>query len=128
MADIEAKKTYRYDIAPDGTLAGKTLVFEQGSDGMTLDSEGNLYLTGDGVIVFDKAGRQIEHIEIPGALDGERLLRRQGQADALHHGQHGPLRDQDAREGGQRGEVVADGPSIPRLRSDEGGSDAVRED
>ena len=27
--------------------------------------EGNLYLTGDGVLVFDKAGRQIEHIEVP---------------------------------------------------------------
>ena len=32
---------------------------------MTIDSEGNLYLTGDGVLVFDQAGRQIEHIQIP---------------------------------------------------------------
>ncbi len=40
-------------------------MIEHGSDGMTLDNEGNLYLTGDGVMVFDKAGRQIEHIRIP---------------------------------------------------------------
>jgi gluconolactonase len=65
VSDIEAGKTYRYDIAPDGSLTGKTLVVEHGSDGMTLDTEGNLYLTGDGVLVFDQAGRQIEHIPIP---------------------------------------------------------------
>jgi len=65
VSDIGAGKTYRYDIAPDGGLAGKTLAAEQGSDGMTLDSEGNLYLTGDGVVVFDRIGRQIDHIQVP---------------------------------------------------------------
>jgi gluconolactonase len=64
VADIGAGKTYRYDIAPDGSLAGKTLAVEQGSDGMTLDNEGNLYLTGNGVLVFDKGGRQIDQIEV----------------------------------------------------------------
>jgi gluconolactonase len=66
VTDIGAGKTYRYDIAPDGSLAGKTLAAEQGSDGMTLDNEGNLYLTGNGVVVFDGAGRQIEQIGVPG--------------------------------------------------------------
>jgi gluconolactonase len=65
VADIGAGTTYRYDISPDGSLAGKTLVINHGSDGMTIDNEGNLYLTGDGVLVFDQAGRQIEHIQIP---------------------------------------------------------------
>ena len=65
VADIDAGRTYRYDIAPDGSLTGKTLVAEHGSDGMTLDSEGNLYLTGDGVLVLDREGRQIEHIPVP---------------------------------------------------------------
>ena len=65
VADIGAGKTYRYDIAADGRLAGRTLAVEQGSDGMTLDNEGNLYLTGDGVGVFDSAGRQIDHIRVP---------------------------------------------------------------
>jgi gluconolactonase len=65
VSDIEAKKTYRFDVAPDGALSGKTVVVEAGSDGMTLDNEGHLYLTGDGVMVFDPSGRQIEHIKIP---------------------------------------------------------------
>jgi gluconolactonase len=65
VSDIEANKTYRYDIAHDGNVSGKTLVVEQGSDGMTLDDEGHLYLTGDGVMVFDSQGRQIEHVRIP---------------------------------------------------------------
>jgi gluconolactonase len=65
VSDIEANQTFRYDIAPDGNLSGKTLVVEQGSDGMTLDDEGHLYLTGDGVMVFDSDGRQIDHLRIP---------------------------------------------------------------
>ena len=65
VSDIRAGKTYRYDSADDGGLTGKTLAAAHGSDGMTLDNEGNLYLTGDGVIVFDSAGRQIEHIKVP---------------------------------------------------------------
>ena len=32
---------------------------------MTLDNEGHLYLTGDGVVVFDSAGRQIDRIRVP---------------------------------------------------------------
>jgi len=65
VADIAAGTTYRFDIASDGRLGRKTLVCERGSDGMTLDNEGNLYLTGNGVLVLDKQGRQIEHIEVP---------------------------------------------------------------
>jgi gluconolactonase len=32
---------------------------------MTIDAEGNLYLTGKGVTVFDKTGKQIDHIDVP---------------------------------------------------------------
>jgi len=64
VADIRAKKTYAYDIQPDGTLADKRLFCELGSDGMTIDNRGNVYLTGNGVTVFDSSGKQIEHIEI----------------------------------------------------------------
>ena len=65
VADIGAKKTYAYDIASDGSLIGKKLFCDLGSDGMSLDSEGNLYLTGKGVFIFDKNGKQIGHIEVP---------------------------------------------------------------
>ena len=65
VADIKAGKTYAYDIQPDGALTNKRLRCELGSDGMTLDTEGNLYLTGQGVIVFDKSGKRIAHIAVP---------------------------------------------------------------
>lgn len=65
VADIGAGKTFRFDIAADGRLSRKTLIAEHGSDGMTLDSEGNLYLTGKGVLVLDRTGRQIDEIPIP---------------------------------------------------------------
>ncbi|HJN16470.1 MAG TPA: SMP-30/gluconolactonase/LRE family protein [Armatimonadota bacterium] len=65
VADIGARKTYGYDIHGDGTLAGKALLCEMGSDGVTLDDEGNLYLTGKGVTVLSSAGEQIDHIEVP---------------------------------------------------------------
>jgi gluconolactonase len=65
VADIDAGKTYRYDIARDGGLSGKRLAVNHGSDGMTLDDDGNLYLTGEGVAVFDRTGREIERIPVP---------------------------------------------------------------
>jgi len=65
VADIGAGKTYRYKINPDATLAEKTLLCSMGSDGMTLDAEGNVYLTGKGVTVFNPEGKQIEQIPIP---------------------------------------------------------------
>ena len=65
VADLGAKKTFRYDIQPDGKLTAKKLFCEQGSDGMTIDNENNLYLTGKGVMVFGPTGKQIEHIQVP---------------------------------------------------------------
>jgi gluconolactonase len=65
VADIGAGRTYVYAVGEDGSLTGKRLFCEMGSDGMTLDEEGHLYLTGHGVTVFDKDGRQVETIEVP---------------------------------------------------------------
>jgi gluconolactonase len=64
VADIGAGKTYRYAIQKDGSLAEKTLFCELGSDGMTIDNEGNIYLTGKGVSVFDPSGKKIEQIPV----------------------------------------------------------------
>ena len=64
VADIGADRTFAYDVRPDGTLAGKRLFCKLGSDGMTIDDEGNVYLTGKGVTVFDRTGKQIEHIAV----------------------------------------------------------------
>jgi gluconolactonase len=65
VADIGAGKTYEYAINEDGTLSNKRLFCNMGSDGMTIDNEGNVYLTGRGVTVFDKGGKKIEQIEVP---------------------------------------------------------------
>lgn len=64
VSDIGAGRTYAYDINANGTLSNKRLFCEMGSDGMTIDNEGNVYLTGKGVAVFDRSGKQIEHIPV----------------------------------------------------------------
>lgn len=64
VADIGARRTYRYKINPDATLSEKTLFCSMGSDGMTIDTGGNVYLTGKGVTVFNADGEQIDHIPI----------------------------------------------------------------
>jgi gluconolactonase len=65
VADYVAGETYAYDIQPDGELTNKRLFCRLGSDGMTIDDEGNVYLTRNGVAVFDKTGKKIEQIDVP---------------------------------------------------------------
>jgi len=64
VADIGADKTYVYDIEEDGYLTNRRLFVEMGSDGMTLDNRGNVYLTGDGVTIFNSKGDKIGHIPV----------------------------------------------------------------
>ena len=64
VADIGKGKTYRYDIQDDGSLKNRKLFCEAGSDGMTLDEAGNVYLTGKGVLIFDKDGKKLGTIAI----------------------------------------------------------------
>ncbi len=82
VADHGAGKTYVYTIGPDGMLSGKKLFAEQGSDGMTLDENGNLYLTAKAVLVYEPSGKLIQTIEVPerpanvvfGGKDGKTLF------------------------------------------------------
>ena len=64
VADIDGQMTYSYQIEADGSLSNQKRFVAMGSDGMTLDEQGNVYLTGDGVSVFDATGKKIEHIKI----------------------------------------------------------------
>ena len=64
VADIKGRKTYSFSIQEDGTLTDKKLFADMGSDGMTIDSKGNVYLTGKGVTVFNSKGEKIETIAI----------------------------------------------------------------
>ncbi len=65
VADIGAGKTYAYTIAKQGSLTNRRLFCSMGSDGMTIDEEGHLYLTGPGVVVFDRTGREVQRIPVP---------------------------------------------------------------
>ncbi len=65
VADIKAKKTWSYTINEDGSLSDKNLFCEMGSDGMTIDKKGNVYLTGEGVTIFDRNGRKLGNIPVP---------------------------------------------------------------
>lgn len=58
-------KTFVYTINDGGTLSNKKLFASEGSDGMTIDNEGNIYLTTSAVAVYNKNGDKIETIEIP---------------------------------------------------------------
>ncbi len=66
VADIGAGLTWKYVINKDFSLGRKTLFCSMGSDGMTIDRDGRLYLTGkEGVYVFDRKGKSLGVIEIP---------------------------------------------------------------
>lgn len=65
VSDIGSKKTWSFSINPDGTLSNKKLFCEMGSDGMTIDEKGNIYLTGNGVTIFDNTGKRICNIPVP---------------------------------------------------------------
>ncbi|KLT67149.1 hypothetical protein AB669_03985 [Pedobacter sp. BMA] len=65
VADIKADKTYQYNINSDGTLSNKRIFYNKGSDGMTLDERGNLYLTGEEITVVNPKGIKIASIHTP---------------------------------------------------------------
>ncbi|RYY35702.1 MAG: SMP-30/gluconolactonase/LRE family protein [Sphingobacteriaceae bacterium] len=65
VADIGDNKTYRYNIGKNGVLTNRVLLINQGSDGMTVDNHGNIYLTGKGVTIYNSEGKKITNIPIP---------------------------------------------------------------
>ena len=65
VSDIQDRKIWKYDIQADGSLANKTFFAPEGSDGMTIDNQGNVYLTNNVVSVFNSKGENIARIEVP---------------------------------------------------------------
>jgi len=65
VADIRGGETWKYTINPDGTLSNKTSFAPAGSDGMTIDSKGNVYLTFGKVQIFNNKGVKTAEIELP---------------------------------------------------------------
>jgi len=65
VADHGGNKTFIYTINKDGTLSNKKLFAPEGSDGMTIDSEGNVYLTTKVVAIYNSKGQKIESLVVP---------------------------------------------------------------
>ena len=71
IADWGAATVFSYMINNDGTLSQPAVFIKQQCDGMTLDNDGNLYLTGFEldknyfVTVFNREGELIDKIRIP---------------------------------------------------------------
>jgi len=63
VADCGGKRLYRYKVDGPGKLSDEKLWIELDAhpDGMTLDRDGNLYLScgGAGVLIYDKEGKKI---------------------------------------------------------------------
>jgi gluconolactonase len=63
------RRTMRYDIRPDGTVANGRLFVEHGSDGMKVDANGNLYTTSGGtpgvIQVTSAAGVPLGRLHLP---------------------------------------------------------------
>ncbi len=65
VTDAGDNKTYAYRIQPDGSLRDRKLIAPMGSDGMTLDEKGNIYLTRGAVHVYSPSGEKITTIKVP---------------------------------------------------------------
>lgn len=65
VSDINDKKIWKYDIRANGSLTNKTFFAPEGSDGMTIDKKGNVYLTNKYVSVYNPLGENIAKIEVP---------------------------------------------------------------
>lgn len=69
VADNRGRVVYRYDVVAPGKLANRQLWIDLGAgpDGMTLDEQGNLYVTCGraGIKVYAPDGRPIGTIEVP---------------------------------------------------------------
>jgi gluconolactonase len=68
VSDIRAGKTFSYSIQPNGSLTDKKLFNNFGSDGMTIDSDGNVYTSSRGALqISDKTGKLIDKIPVNAA-------------------------------------------------------------
>lgn len=65
VTDRNGGKTFVYTINPDGSLSNKKKIADVGSDGMTLDEYGNLYVTTKVIEVYSPLGLKIAEIKIP---------------------------------------------------------------
>ena len=69
VADHGAGEVYRYAIQPDASLANGTLFVAKACDGMTMDNQGNVYITNESnVLVYSPKGDLVETIIVGGQV------------------------------------------------------------
>ena len=117
---LGAMKVYAFPLGSDGLVDGprRTLIDfgdEEGSDGMTVDIEGNIYLAArapsrPGVLVIEPDGKEVGFIptgpladrrskELTGQPQQRRLRHRRREQRALHHRRQEPVPHPAQREG-----------------------------
>ena len=82
VADPGAQMTYVYDIGEEGALTNRRVAAPAGSDGLTLDERGNLYVTGKIIRIYSPEAKVVGQIELPeaasnltfGGADGKTLF------------------------------------------------------
>ncbi|GAC1422635.1 MAG: hypothetical protein NVSMB67_19720 [Flavisolibacter sp.] len=65
VSEMGKGRILKYSILNNGMLSDKKIFVKDLADGMKLDKNGNLYLAGKGITVYDSSANQIEHIDIP---------------------------------------------------------------
>lgn len=82
VTDPGANVTYSYDIQSDGSLTNRRMAAPAGSDGLTVDERGNIYITGKTVRIYSPEAKVVGEIELPevaanltfGGSDGKTLF------------------------------------------------------
>ncbi len=58
-------RTWAAEVNLDGSLKNFRLFAEEGGEGVTVDSRGNVYIAAGQIQVYDPAGKRIDTIEVP---------------------------------------------------------------
>jgi len=65
LTDESEMRTWSAAVAADGSIGDPKLFAEQGGEGVTADSAGNVYIAAGQVYVYNPAGKLLETIEVP---------------------------------------------------------------
>jgi sugar lactone lactonase YvrE len=65
VTDESNLRTWQAGVNADGSLTNFQLFAEQGGEGVTTDSRGNVYIAAGQIYVYDPAGKLIDTIEVP---------------------------------------------------------------
>jgi sugar lactone lactonase YvrE len=65
VTDEEEQRTFKVSVDQDGTLKDLKLFVNVGGEGVTEDSQGNVYIAAGQIYVFNPAGKLIDTIDVP---------------------------------------------------------------